>query len=235
MLKTAEAAKDYKDKSPILIAIGVLSLLAGTGIAFLGPVEVYCFYLFTEGGRFHYPGFGFGSFMFGNIAAQIACYYLIAAVLIPFGYGHVTRRRWARPLGLTLVWCWLILGIPLGILFILVLLASKETSVAGAIVAIVWVGAAYLILPRLLLRFYKSRDLRLCHLARGLACNPNRKTLEPPVGEQPTTEGNKRSILVCTSAGFITPWVRGLSGELQAFPRAPCAATSAVGLPARNS
>jgi hypothetical protein len=122
---------------------------------------VYCFYLFSEGGRFHYEGFGFGSFMFGNIAAQIACYYGIAAILIPFGYGHIKRRRWARPLGLALVWCWLVLGIPLGILFVLVLLASKETSLAWAIVAIVLVGAAYLILPRLLLRFYKSRDVRL--------------------------------------------------------------------------
>jgi hypothetical protein len=50
----------HRDKSLILIAIGVLSLLAGIGIAFLGPVEVYCFYLFSEGGRFHYEGFGFG-------------------------------------------------------------------------------------------------------------------------------------------------------------------------------
>jgi hypothetical protein len=42
-----------------------------------------------------------------------------------------------------------------------VLLASKETSIAGAIVAIALVGAAYLILPWALLRFYRSRDLRL--------------------------------------------------------------------------
>ena len=40
---------------------------------------MYCFYLFSEGGRFHYEGFGFGSFMFGNIASQIVGYYLIAA------------------------------------------------------------------------------------------------------------------------------------------------------------
>ena len=152
---------DYRDRSPILIAIGVLTLLAGIGIAFLGPVEMYCFYLFSEGGRFHYPGFGFGSFMFGNIAAQIAGYYLIAALLIPLGYGHVMRRRWVRPLALALIRCWLVLGIPLGILFVLVLLASKETSIAGAVVAVALVGAAYLILPWLLLRFYRSSDVRL--------------------------------------------------------------------------
>jgi hypothetical protein len=152
---------DYRDRSPVLIAIGVLSLLAGIGIAFLGPVEMYCFYLFSEGGRFHYPGFGFGSFMFGNIAAQIAGYYGIAAILIPLGYGHLARRRWVRPLALTLIGCWLVLGVPLGILFVLVLLASKDILVAGAVAAIALVGAAYGVLPWLLLRFYRSHDARL--------------------------------------------------------------------------
>jgi hypothetical protein len=165
---------NYRDRSPILIAIGVVSLLAGIGVAFLGPVEMYCFYLFSDGGRFHYPGFGFGSFMFGNIAAQIACYYLIAALLIPFGYGHVTRRRWIRPLALALIRCWLVLGIPFGILFVLVLLASKETSIAGALAAIAIAGATYLILPQPALRFYRSRDLRLALETR----DPNPHWLE---------------------------------------------------------
>ena len=70
-------------------------------MAFIGPLEMYCFYLFSEGGRFHYEGFGFGSFMFANIAAQIVGYYLIALVAIPLGYGHVKRLRWARTLSLT--------------------------------------------------------------------------------------------------------------------------------------
>jgi hypothetical protein len=115
---------DYRDSSPILIAIGVLAFLVGLGAAFLGPVEMYCFYLFGEGGRFHYPGFGFGSFMFGNIATQIAGYYLIAALFLPLGYGHIARRRWARPLALALLWFWLILGIPLGILSVAITFAS---------------------------------------------------------------------------------------------------------------
>src|SRR5512137_3172380 len=81
-----------------ITAIGVLSLLGGTAVGALGPLEMYCFYLFSEGGRFHYEGFGFGSFMFGNIASQIVGYYLIAAMLIPLGYGHLKVRRWARVL-----------------------------------------------------------------------------------------------------------------------------------------
>ena len=76
-----------------ITAIGVLCLLGGIAVGALGPVEMYCFYLFSEGGRFHYEGFGFGSFMFGNIAGQIIGYYMIAAVLIPLGYGHLAKAR----------------------------------------------------------------------------------------------------------------------------------------------
>ena len=166
MNEIADDPLDYRDRGPILIITGVLAFLIGLGAAFLGPVEMYCFYLFSEGGRFHYPGFGFGSFMFGNIAAQIVGYYLIALVATPLGYGHIARRRWVRPLSLALLWCWLVLGIPLGILFILVLLASKETTAAGAILAILVVGAAYLVFPWLLIRFYRSRDVRLTLEAR---------------------------------------------------------------------
>ena len=108
---------DHKDRSLILAAIGIPLLSVGIVAAFMGPIEMYCFYLFSEGGRFHYEGFGFGSFMFGNIASQIIGYYLIAFVCIPLGYGHLKKRRWARTLALTALWspfrvvlrtnCWL--------------------------------------------------------------------------------------------------------------------------------
>jgi len=75
------------------MALGLLLLLAGLACAFLGPVETYVFYLFSEGGRFYFEGFGFGSFMFGNIAVQVAGYYLAAAVLEHLGYEHLRIRR----------------------------------------------------------------------------------------------------------------------------------------------
>ena len=106
-------AVDRQDRRLILRALGFVLLLAGVGCAFLGPIELYVFYLFSEGGRFFYEGFGFGSFMFGNIALQVAGYYLIGAVLIPLGYGHVQLRRWARSLALALLWTWVLLGLPL--------------------------------------------------------------------------------------------------------------------------
>ena len=152
---------DHRDRSLALKVIGAGLLLVGAVAAFLGPVEIYCFYLFAEGGRFHYEGFGFGSFMFGNIACQVAGYYLIAMLLIPLGYGHLKTRRWARKLSLVLIWSWLVVGIPLSIVLFLMLVTAKELSLAAVLIAAILLGLSYLVIPGLLVRFYQSRDVRL--------------------------------------------------------------------------
>jgi MFS family permease len=156
-----EDGTNYKDRRMILFVIGGLLLLGGIVIGFFGPLEMTCFTLFSEGGRFHYEGFGFGSFMFGNIAAQIIGYYLIAAVCVPLGYGHMTTRRWARKLTLALLWFWVIFGIPLIIVFLFTLFSSKDLSIAGGLLALVMAGLAYFVVPWFLMRFYRSRDVRL--------------------------------------------------------------------------
>jgi len=99
--------------------------------------------------------------MFGNMACQIIGYYLIAIAAIPLGYGHVTRRRWARTLSMTLLWFWLVVGVPLSIVFLFILVTAKDLSLATVLIAIVALGASYLVLPGLLIRFYRSRDVRL--------------------------------------------------------------------------
>jgi hypothetical protein len=157
---------EYRDRRLVLSAIGILLLLVGTGSALLGPVEMYCFYLFSEGGRFHYEGFGFGSFMFGNIAGQIIGYYVIALLCIPLGYGHIKVRRWSRTLSVALLWSWLVVGLPFAVVFMFILLASKELSLAAALVAAVLAALSYFAVPGLLLRFYQSRDVRLTFEAR---------------------------------------------------------------------
>ena len=157
---------DHKDRTLALALIGVLLLLVGIPIGFLGPIEAYTFYLFSEGGRFHYAGFGFGSFMFGNIASQIIGYYLIAVVLIPLGYGHLKTRRWARTLSLAILWVWLVVGAPLAILVFFVLAASKDITLAAAIAAMVALALSYLVLPAVMIRFYQSRNVRLTFEAK---------------------------------------------------------------------
>jgi hypothetical protein len=151
---------NYKNRSRVIIIIGIFLLLGGIAIGFLGPLEMYCFYLFSEGGRFHYEGFGFGSFMFGNIASQIVGYYLMAALFIPLGYGHLKMRRWARTLSLTLLWSWLVVGAPLVVVAFFILVASKDLSLPVALMALVFLGLSYLVFPGLLIRFYQGRNVR---------------------------------------------------------------------------
>ena len=157
----SEDIAGYKDRRIILFIIGGLLLVGGVTIGLFGPLEMYCFTLFSEGGRFYYAGFGFGSFMFGNIAAQIIGYYLIAAVCVPLGYGHLTARRWARKLALTLLWFWVIFGIPLIVVFLFTLFSSKDLPIIAGLAVLVLAGLTYFVAPWLLMRFYRSRDVRL--------------------------------------------------------------------------
>jgi hypothetical protein len=152
---------DHRDQRPVLAVFGILLLLIGMAAAFLGPVEMYCFYLFSEGGRFHYEGFRFGSFMFGNIASQIIGYYVIAVVCIPLGYGHLAVRRWARTLFLTLLWFWLVVGAPLAVVFFFVLITAKELSLVAVLIVAVLLCLSYFLVPGLLIRFYRGRNVRL--------------------------------------------------------------------------
>lgn len=139
----------------VLRLIGASLLGLGLITTFLGPLEMFCFYLFSEGGVFHYEGFGFGSFMFGNISAQILGYFFIAAICLPIGYGTLRQRRWARHLTMGFLQCWYIVGFPLMIAFIAVLVSSKDVSwfIAGLTGLLALVG--YLFLPRLAIRYYE--------------------------------------------------------------------------------
>lgn len=132
-------------------------MLGGIAIGFLGPLEMYCFYLFSEGGRFSYEGFGFGSFMFGNIASQVIGYYLIAAVLIVVGYGHLKLRRWVRKLSLALLWFWLVAGGALIIVIFFILTATKELPYVVAVFTLIILGLSYFVFPWLLIKFYNSQ------------------------------------------------------------------------------
>ena len=148
----------FKDRSKILYAIGIILLAIGVVCIFVAPLEVICFYFFIEGGRFYFEGFNFGSFMFSFIVFQIIGYYVIAAVFIPLGYGHLKLRSWTRNLSLALLWFWLGMGIPLTIFFTLALTASKEPSswVVTAIIPLM-----YPVIPAVLIWFYRRRDVEL--------------------------------------------------------------------------
>lgn len=107
----------YRDK-PVqklvlnfLRAVGVVLILVGIVAAYYGPLEIFVFYFFSEGGRFHYDGFGMGSFGFAALVVQNIGYYVIAAVCIPVGIGHAKLRRWALTLTQLYICFWLGAGL----------------------------------------------------------------------------------------------------------------------------
>ena len=153
-MEDSDSIPKHSRQTWLLRLIGAILLGVGLIAAFLVPLEMFCFYLFSEGGVFHYEGFGFGSFMFGNISAQILGYFFIAAIALPIGYGTIQQKRWARHLTLGLFRCWYILGLPLIAAFFFVLVSSKEISwvYAGLIGLITF--ACYWFLPGLAIRIY---------------------------------------------------------------------------------
>jgi hypothetical protein len=64
-------------------------------------------------------------------------------------------------MSLALLWCWLVVGLPLVVVFFLILVTSKELCLASGLVVIVLLGLSYFVIPGALIRFYRSRDVRL--------------------------------------------------------------------------
>lgn len=150
---------NYRAASIIFSINGIVLLLIGFTAAIFAPLEIYCFNLFSEGGRFHYEGFGFGSLMFGFIAVQIAGYYVIAAIFIPLGLGHLYRKYWVQNISLALLGVWWIVGIPLILFLLLTYGGTKEPSVLMFSLFSFFLLFSYTLLPVLLVKFYKSKSV----------------------------------------------------------------------------
>jgi hypothetical protein len=90
---------------------GAVLILVGLLGAYYGPLEIFVFYLFSKGGRFYYDGFGVGSLWFAALVVQNSGYYLVAAICIPLGVGHLKLSRWALRLTQLYLWYWLGAGV----------------------------------------------------------------------------------------------------------------------------
>lgn len=141
----------------------VAMILVGLIAAFYGPYELFVIYLFSEGGRFYYKGFGYGSLWFAALLLQIIAYYGIAAVLLPLGFGHLKFRRWALTLTQLFLWFWLGAGILIGVNGILLMPTLLRDGLHQVFPYLQWPEIivasliSCLILPALGLWFYKSR------------------------------------------------------------------------------
>jgi len=155
MIKKTSQKKLYS----ILKIIGAISIVIGTISTLIAPLELYCFYLFSEGGPFHYEGFGMGSFMFAAITFQIVAYYLIGFIFLMLGYGHIKLKSWIKAYSLILIKFWLVIGSPLIIIVGIFIAMTKSLSIYLGILFFVVLVSLYFIFPFILLRFYNSNQL----------------------------------------------------------------------------
>ena len=167
----------FKDKSKIIYFIGTLILLIGLSSAFIAPIEIYSYYLFSKGGRFYIEGFGMGSLMFANISIQIIAYYLIAVLFIILGYGHLKLREWARSLSVAVLWAWMVIGAPLTLVLIF-MFSVKSPSIILMVIAILLV---YPIIPLLIIWFYRTKNVLLTFNKNNVNQNYNNMVNKIPI------------------------------------------------------
>lgn len=147
--------------SRYLVALGIIGMMLGAFLFLLAPLELITFSYFSEGGRFHYDGFGVGSFMGLTITAQIVVYYLLGMAGLVIGYGHIHLRSWIRPITLALLYTWLIIGAPVCVVAFFILAGTKDLSMTSGMVALVGLVVCYSLLPVFLIRLYNSEKLRI--------------------------------------------------------------------------
>lgn len=149
----------------LLKIIGFALILVGLVAAYYGPLEIFVFYLFSEGGRFHYDGFGVGSIWFAALVVQNIGYYVIAAICIPIGIGHLKLRRWALTLTQLYIWFWLGAGILLAANLIALipqtfnLELSQDQLITRLAIIGVFTFFSLILLPVLALWFYRNKKV----------------------------------------------------------------------------
>ena len=100
------AAAPFKDRSARLTLFGALAILAGAGSVALGLLHVMLLV-----GVQRIPGLETMPVDTRSYVMGGTLYVLLGTAFVWVGAGSVRKRRWVRPLMLTLAWTWLLGGV----------------------------------------------------------------------------------------------------------------------------
>ncbi len=168
MIEHEEAVQspDYKDRKTGLVVFGILQISLGVLCALMVPLMIMGMIVSTAAGGDAVEGF--------NLRMMIpsALFYVLLAVwFIWIGMGSVKAQRWARALVLVSSWIWLVCG-ACGFVFVLLFLPNmfdqmpENVEIPAAVVAVMkcvtvaFMALFYVIIPGVLVMFYKSRDVK---------------------------------------------------------------------------
>jgi MFS family permease len=166
----AAPAGDYKDRRAGLIGFGILLVAAGCVCALFVPLMVV-----GQAMAAQTTGTALDIRM---IIPSVMMYAGLAVAFVWVGIGSIRTRRWARALALILAWLWLVTGIfTLGFMAVLLpdLLSDLPSGgqplpvamrSAVMIVLLAIMGAVLVVLPGLLVLFYRSRHVKATCEAR---------------------------------------------------------------------
>lgn len=153
---------NYKDRSVGLILFGVLEILFGVVIGFMGVLVV----IVSQFAKTATPT---------PLPWTLSLFYLgLAVFFICLGVGSIMARRWARALLLIVSWMWLLVGV-IGIVVLTITLpnllknmaetqgSSQTESLQTVVLSFVGFFAFvfYLLIPGVLVLFYRSPHVKM--------------------------------------------------------------------------
>jgi len=149
-----------KKRLLLIKIIGMLFLITGLTSLFACPAELTSFYAFSNGGAYAYEGFGFGSIMFAVISGSVLIYAALVMICIPIGIENIKATFLGYQLTCIFFNTMIAVGISLVtcIGFSFRLLDIFSFSQFAIIISILIL--TLIILPFLLLRFYKNQKTK---------------------------------------------------------------------------
>lgn len=165
-LEDTVEAPDFRDRKAWLVVFGILQIIFGGFCALMVPVMTLGIIASTV------PDNNAAAPMNARLMVPgILLYVVLAVWFIWMGIGSIKARRWARALILVSSWVWLVCGI-IGLLFMLVLMPDiygrmGETGQIPPQVAVVmkyvltgFLAVVFLVIPGVLVLFYRSRNVK---------------------------------------------------------------------------
>lgn len=166
----APAVPNFKDRRTGLIVFGILEIVMGGLAALMIPLMILGQVMAARLNQEQPP--------LRQMVPAMGVYVIVAAVLITLGIGSCKTRRWARALSLIVAWSWLGMGVitMVAMAFFLPSILNvpqpqgqalpESARVVVMVVSMLFMGMLFLVVPGVLVWFYRSRHVKATCEAR---------------------------------------------------------------------
>lgn len=166
-----DASNGYKDRHGGLIGFGILVILIGIVCAMVAPLMLLAAAMPARANA--------APMDLRTMLPVVIMYVGMATLFIWLGIGSIMAKRWARALLLIVGWMWLVCGI-IGVAVTAVVLPNvfnnpppgspqipPAIQIVGTIVALAIISVIYVVVPGLLVLFYRGKNVKATCEARN--------------------------------------------------------------------